>query len=66
MDCVWNASQVWHGEVKATAKGSWVGNALYVAAALQMAADCGVQLSHWTRDIGGTVKPVAVGNVIEA
>ena len=65
MDCVWNALQVWHGEVKATAKGSWVGNALYVAAALQLAADCGVQLFHWTRDIGGIVKPVAVGNVIE-
>ena len=66
MDCVWNALQVWHGEVKATAKGGWVGNALYVAAALQMAADCGVQLSQWTRDIGGTTKPVVVGNVIEA
>ena len=64
MDCVWYALQVWHGMVKPTAKGSWVGNSLYTAAATQMAADCGVELSHWTYDIGGTVKPVAVGNVM--
>ena len=62
MDYVWNALQVWHGEVKSSAKGCWVGNALYIAAALQMAADCGVQLSQWTAVIGGTVKRVAVGN----
>ena len=43
-----------------------MGNGLYIAAAMQMAAGCGVELSHWTHDIGGTVKPVAVGNVIEA
>ena len=66
MDCVWNSFQVWHGEVKSSARGCWVGNALYTAAALQLAADCGVQLSQWTADIGGTVKRVAVGNVIEA
>ena len=52
--------------VKPTAKGSWVGNGFYIAAAMQMATDCGVELSHWTHDIGATVKPVAVGNVIEA
>ena len=66
MDCVWNALQVWHGEVKSSAKGCWVVNALYTAAALQMAADCGVQLSQWTAATGGTVKRAAVGNVIEA
>ena len=66
MDCVWNALQVWHGEVKSSAKGCWVGNALYTAASLQMAAGCGVQLSQWTAVIGGTVKRVAVGNVIGA
>ena len=53
MDCVWYALQVWHGMAKPTAKGSWVGNSLYTAAATQMAADCGVELSHWTYDIGG-------------
>ena len=38
----------------------------YTTAATRMAADCGVELSHWTFDIGGTVTPVAVSNVIEA
>ena len=66
MDCAWNALQVFHGEVRSTAKGGWLGNETYIAAATQMAADCGVQLSEWTTAIGGTVKPVAVGNVIEA
>ena len=52
--------------VKPTANGCWVGNELYLAAASQMALVSGVALSHWTADIGGTVKAVAVGNVIEA
>ena len=66
MDCVWNSIQVFHREVRPSAKGCWVGNDNYVAAAMQMAADCGVPLSKWTAAIDGTVKPVAVGNVIEA
>ena len=66
MDCVWNSLQVWHSEVRPSAKGCWVGNDHYIAAAVQMAADCGVPLSKWTAAIGGTDKPVAVGNVIEA
>ena len=52
--------------VRPSAKGCWVGSALYTAAALQMAADCGVQLTQWTAAIGGTTKQGAVGNVIEA
>ena len=51
MDCVWNSLQVWHGEVSPSAKGCWVGNAHYIAAAMQMAADCDVQLSEWTAAI---------------
>ena len=66
MDCAWNALRVFYGEVRPTAKGGWVGNGTYVAAAEQMAADCGVQLSALTAVGGGTVKPVEVGNVIEA
>ena len=53
MDCVWYALQVWQGMVKPKANGCWVGNELYIAAATRMAADCGVELSHWTYDIGG-------------
>ena len=66
MDCAWNALRVFYGEVRPTAKGDWVGNATYFVAAEQMAADCGVQLSAWTAAVGGTVKLVEVGNIVEA
>ena len=66
MDCAWNALRVFYGETKSTAKGDWVGNATYVVAAKKMAADCNVQLSAWTVDVGGTTKPVEIGNIVEA
>ena len=44
---------------------SILGNHIYMVVATKMAGDCGVELAHWTRRLGGVCIPEKVGNIIE-
>ena len=53
MDCVWHALRQWHGVARRRTRMGVLGNRNYMKAAIKMAGDCGVELTHWTRRLGG-------------